>query len=158
MESTDTDPTLYADNAELRVLAAAARTNGTLSPRLAELLYRIIDGFLFRFGVMIPESDREDFRQDAIMHLAERAIPRIFERGGNPFAYFTQAIKNFARDFRKDEQNRIAEAAEFARAAAENGNLSHVDRPELYRPAAKTRPRKRAKRNARKTGVPQRCR
>lgn len=152
-------PTNYVENAELRTLARQARDDGRLSPRLADLMYKMIDGFLDRFAVMIPADDRADFRQDCIIHLYERAVPRIFERGGNPFAYMTEAVKNFARDCRTEEVKRLAQGLEFAAAAEEAGNLYSVDEPELYRPTvATTRPRTRVTRKTHKQGVRKLCR
>ncbi|WP_149113032.1 hypothetical protein [Limnoglobus roseus] len=90
-------PAHYADNAELRALAQQARADGRLPARLADFFYRIADGYLEKFGG-VPESDVDDFRQDLVIHWIERAVPRIFEKGGNPFAYLTEAAKNFARD------------------------------------------------------------
>lgn len=136
----------YASNAELRSLCAEAKTS-TVSPRLAELLYALIDGFLLRYGRDI--ADKEDFRQELIIRLIERAIPRIFPKGGNPFSYFTQTAMNFANDYRASLQIERIAFAEFQHDCADSGNLFSVDKPEKFRPEETPR-RGRKKRRTKK--------
>jgi DNA-directed RNA polymerase specialized sigma24 family protein len=135
--------THYADNAELRVLAQQARELGRVPYRLAELLYKIADGYLQKFGG-IPADDVDDFRQDLLIHWIEKALPRIFERGGNPFAYLTEAAKNFATDWREAAAKEVAAATEFNEAAEYCGNLYSVDKPHKFRPQSK--PKRKRKR------------
>ena len=145
-----TAPTHYADNAELRTLAQQAREEGRASERLAELLYLISKGFVDRFGNGLPLDDREDFTQELMIHLIEKALPRIFPRGGNPFAYFTETARNFLNDWYSKRRHLLKRESQFADVVRDYGNLWTVDTPELFRPPPpkKKRPKRAKKRKS----------
>lgn len=132
----------YLNNADILIQVRLSKEQGRMTNELAKMLMLLCQRYATK-GSLAGYSYNEDMQSFALMSLCKTWATFDCERGKNPFAYYTQCIKNSFNMFlgAEKKQRNIRDALLVTNGLTpsytyqlENGMAADEDRPFQFEP------------------------
>lgn len=117
----------YVNNADLLVELAESNRIDQMTPKLIDMLTLMAKGLASK-GRFINYTYKDEMQAFAMLTIVMRWKKFNIERGNNPFAYFTQVIKNAFFQFDNDERAERDVKDEIKISLGSNPTYSYIDR------------------------------